>query len=140
MCASGARGYPSEAPGIGRKAWARVECPPMAKTVIVKLVDDLEGGDAEETVTFALDGKNYEIDLNKKNSATLRKALAPYMEKGRSAGRQPGLRRQAGTSGPTLFSQLSIEEKERFRKWAKLPNARRIGDARVKEWTDAGKP
>ena len=36
----------------------------MAKTVIVKLTDDIDGGDAEETVYFSLDGKSYEIDVN----------------------------------------------------------------------------
>jgi hypothetical protein len=40
----------------------------------------------------------------------------------------------------TLFSQLSGSEKERFRAWAEMPNARRISDARVKEWIEAGKP
>ena len=36
----------------------------MAKQIIHKLVDDLDGGDAEETVKFALDGIQYEIDLS----------------------------------------------------------------------------
>jgi hypothetical protein len=40
----------------------------------------------------------------------------------------------------TLFSQLTDTEKERFRAWADMPTARRIADARVKEWTKAGKP
>lgn len=114
----------------------------MAKTVIVQLTDDIEGGEAVETVTFALDGKGYEIDLNKKNAAALRKALATFIEKGRSSGRQASARgsRQASGGAPTLFSQLDAEEKERFRDWAKMPTARRIGDPRVKEWMDAGKP
>ena len=43
-------------------------------------------------------------------------------------------------AGKTLFSQLSDEEKARFRKWADLPRARRISDARVQEWTAAGRP
>jgi hypothetical protein len=42
--------------------------------------------------------------------------------------------------GKTLFSQLSAEEKERFRAWAEMPTARRIGDKRVEEWTAAGRP
>ena len=36
----------------------------MAKTVIVKLTDDIDGGDADETIQFALDGKSYEVDLS----------------------------------------------------------------------------
>ena len=34
----------------------------MAQKVEVRLEDDLDGGPAEHTVTFALDGKDYEID------------------------------------------------------------------------------
>ena len=43
----------------------------MAKQIIHKLVDDLDGGDAEETVKFALDGIQYEIDLSEENAARL---------------------------------------------------------------------
>ena len=122
----------------------------MAQTVIVKLTDDIDGGDAEETVVFGVDGKTYEIDLNKKNAAALRKALAPYVDKARSAGRPSAARggqprtsqaRRAGKGGaPTMFSQLDSEEKDRFRSWANMPTARRIADARVAEWIDAGRP
>ena len=48
----------------------------MAKKTVVLLTDDLDGSDAEETVSFMLDGRTYEIDLSKKNAAKLRKALA----------------------------------------------------------------
>ena len=40
----------------------------MAQKVQVLLVDDLDGGPAEETVSFALDGVTYEIDLNAQNA------------------------------------------------------------------------
>jgi len=51
----------------------------VAKQIIHKLVDDLDGGDAEETVKFALDGIQYEIDLSDKNAAKLREVFAPYV-------------------------------------------------------------
>ncbi|MBN9376412.1 MAG: Lsr2 family protein, partial [Cellulomonas sp.] len=41
----------------------------MAQKVQVLLVDDLDGGTADETVTFALDGISYEIDLTTENAA-----------------------------------------------------------------------
>jgi hypothetical protein len=61
----------------------------MAQEVITKLVDDLDGSEATETVTFGLDGEGYEIDLNAKNAAALRKALDRYRAAARqsSAGR-----------------------------------------------------
>ncbi|MET9943255.1 histone-like nucleoid-structuring protein Lsr2, partial [Streptomyces halstedii] len=55
----------------------------MAQRVVVTLSDDIDGGTAAETVTFALDGRTYEIDLNPANAKKLRKALAPYMAAGR---------------------------------------------------------
>src|SRR5277367_3608552 len=57
---------------------------PMAKTVIVKLTDDIDGGDADETVHFALDGKTYEIDLSAANASALREAFKPFIEGGRA--------------------------------------------------------
>ncbi|MFR9676370.1 histone-like nucleoid-structuring protein Lsr2 [Streptomyces sp. TR06-5] len=59
----------------------------MAQQVLVTLSDDIEGGDASETVVFGLDGKSYEIDLNETNAEKLRGTLAPYVEAGRKQAR-----------------------------------------------------
>ena len=77
----------------------------MAQRVHVVLVDDIDGSDATETVAFGLDGSTYEIDLNEKNAAALREALAPYVGHARRSGgtRKAGGRRAAApaASGPT---------------------------------------
>ena len=115
----------------------------MAKTVIVKLTDDLDGGDADETVQFDLDGRSFEVDLSAANAAKLRDALKPYIENGRgSAGgsRARSFRPSGSPIEESLYSQLSSDEKQRFRTWANMPTARRISDARVKTWIAAGKP
>ena len=108
----------------------------MAKTVIVKLTDDIDGDDADETVPFALDGRSYEIDLSSKNAARLREALEPFVAKARSRGGP--VPRSAATE--TMYSQLKDDEKARFRAWADMATARRISDQRVKDWMAAGKP
>jgi len=59
----------------------------MAQKVSVVLEDDLTGGPAEQTIRFAFDGTDYEIDLNAKNAAKFSKQLAPYVEHARRAGR-----------------------------------------------------
>ncbi|MGW0365074.1 histone-like nucleoid-structuring protein Lsr2 [Streptomyces sp. NPDC002990] len=59
----------------------------MVQRVVVTLSDDIDGGEAAETVAFALDGKSYEIDLNEANAKKLRKALAPYVAAGRRQSR-----------------------------------------------------
>lgn len=62
---------------------------PVAQKVQVLLVDDLDGGEADETVTFALDGKTYEIDLTTSNADKLRGLLEPYTKGGRRTGAAP---------------------------------------------------
>ena len=59
----------------------------MAQKVTVVLEDDLTGGPADQTIRFAFDGTDYEIDLNAKNAAAFGKQLAPYLEHARQAGR-----------------------------------------------------
>ena len=54
----------------------------MAKQTITKLVDDLDGGVAHETIIFGLDGHRYEIDLSSKNAKKLRSELAAYVAHG----------------------------------------------------------
>jgi Lsr2 len=71
----------------------------MAQKVHITLEDDLDGGDANETVAFGLDGRSYEIDLNNKNAKALRDALATYVAAARRAGgRTAGVRRR-GVAG-----------------------------------------
>lgn len=86
----------------------------MAQKVSVLLVDDVDGGEADETVTFALDGISYEIDLSTNNAAKLREAVARYSGHARrvssSRGGQGGRRRRgestsdagSGAAGPDL--------------------------------------
>jgi hypothetical protein len=83
----------------------------MAQKVTVVLEDDLTGGPAKQTVRFAFDGTDYEIDLNDKNTAAFSKQLAPYLEHARRAGRAPA--RRAGR--PAASRQRSGD----IRTWAK---------------------
>ena len=73
----------------------------MAQKVQLILLDDLDGGSADETVSFSLDGATYELDLSKKNAAKLRDALAPYVGSARrvSGRRGRGRGRAAGSRG-----------------------------------------
>ncbi|MBO0819053.1 MAG: Lsr2 family protein [Actinobacteria bacterium] len=83
----------------------------MAQRVTVALEDDLDGGQADETVRFAFGGTDYEIDLSKKNAAAFRKKLAPFVEHARKAGRaQP--RRASRTAA-------SRQRSSDIRAWAK---------------------
>jgi hypothetical protein len=72
----------------------------MAQKVQVILVDDVDGGEAAETVSFALDGVSYEIDVSEGNADALRDALAPWVGHARRVGgRSGGGRARATSSG-----------------------------------------
>ena len=52
----------------------------MAQKITTLFIDDIDGGAAEGTVRFALDGTEYEIDLNaehRKSSARLSESTSP---------------------------------------------------------------
>lgn len=97
----------------------------MAQQVIVQLVDDFDGSEAEETISFALDGVSYEIDLASKNAQALRKAVAPYAEKGRRVGRKPTSRPRTQhrhtppAATPAAAPAGGPVDRETVRTWAK---------------------
>ena len=80
----------------------------MAQKVQVVLVDDIDGGEAAETLSFSLDGVGYEIDLTEANAAELRAAIAPWI----SAGRRVSGRRSAGRGRGT-------SDAGKIREWAR---------------------
>lgn len=101
----------------------------MAQRVVTLLEDDIDGGDAAETVTFALDGTTYEIDLNEKNAESLRDVLAPYIGASRKVGRK------TGTAGPRASKPNTRE----VRDWARsqgmeVPERGRIPGAVMDAW------
>jgi hypothetical protein len=59
----------------------------MAQRVQVLLIDDVDGTEGAETVTFSLDGVSYEIDLSQKNAAKMRDAFASWVANARKVGR-----------------------------------------------------
>jgi hypothetical protein len=86
---------------------------PMAQKVEVHLEDDLDGGPADHTLAFALDGKDYEIDLSDANAEKLRDALRPFVTAARKAptgGGPRGTRTRASSSDP---------DTAKIRAWAK---------------------
>ena len=89
----------------------------MAQRVNVVLVDDIDGSDAVETVGFALDGVDYEIDLSEGHAAELRNALSLYIGHARrTGGRRRGGRRSSSSSSASNGSGASAAE---IRAWAR---------------------
>ena len=85
----------------------------MAQKIQTLFIDDIDGGVAEGTVRFALDGTDYEIDLSGKHSDELRSELRKYVEHARKVGgtaRRPGAR---GGRRPSTVDTVAV------RAWAR---------------------
>ncbi len=93
----------------------------MAKQVITLLTDDLDGGEADRTVEFGLDGVNYTIDLSEKNAGKLRKALDPYLTAATRVGRSSGGGGEARGARRTASAgtgRASRDQNQAIREWA----------------------
>lgn len=92
----------------------------MAQRHIVQLIDDLDGSEASETVSFGIDGAQYEIDLSSKNAAALRDAVALYVASARRSSRSSGSGRRRNGAGSDR------EQTQAIRDWARR-NGHAIG-------------
>ena len=90
----------------------------MAQRVNVELIDDLDESPAAETVSFALDGVSYEIDLSEDNAEKLREVLSTYVGHARrTGGRRGGSSR--GSSAATPRSSATSGNAADIRAWAR---------------------
>ncbi|MFE3442626.1 Lsr2 family protein [Nocardia sp. NPDC059180] len=115
----------------------------MAKRVHVTLTDDLSGDDidldivSQPTVTFAVDGVEYEIDLGQKNQDKFRKALDPFIASSRRVGgRKKPVNKAAGVNGS------AIADSAKARAWAlenglDVPSRGRVSQALIDKWRTA---
>jgi len=88
----------------------------MARRVEVQLVDDLDGGAADESVTFALDGATYEIDLSKKHAAKLRAALKPFVDAAQKV--STATRHRVAVRGQREPARTDRAQNQAIREWA----------------------
>ncbi|MGC5628244.1 histone-like nucleoid-structuring protein Lsr2 [Georgenia sp. Z1344] len=93
----------------------------MVRQTITKLIDDIDGTPADSTVTFALDGERFEIDLSDANAAKLRESFAPWVAGARPV-RGGGARRSGGAArsgAPRRSRSQSASEAQAIREWAR---------------------
>jgi Lsr2 len=83
----------------------------LARYVMTRLVDDIDGSQAVTTVSFSLDGHSYEIDLSESHLSALQEALAPFVNAARVV---PGGRREvriaASNRAPEPKEQVEVRE------------------------------
>lgn len=107
----------------------------MAQKTLIQLTDDVDGSEAAETVTFALDGVSYEIDLSEHNATALRDSLARFVRSARRA-------RAAANRAPVAVTTPGYDAKA-VRVWASangvaVPARGRIPSAVLEQYRAAG--
>jgi Lsr2 len=86
---------------------------PMAQKIQTLFIDDIDGGEAEGTVRFALDGAEYEIDLSTQHNEELRAALANYVAHARKVGGTARRTAGRGVRKPSVIDNVAV------RNWAR---------------------
>ena len=86
----------------------------MAQKFQTLFIDDLDGGEAAETVRFGLDGTDYEIDLSSAHTDELRRTLDQYVTHARRAGAAAS--RHSSRSGRRTNNPV---ETHQVREWAR---------------------
>lgn len=91
--------------------------PAVAQVKEIRLVDDLDGKSADETVEFTIDGKSYEIDLSSSNAGRLRDAVAEFVASARKVAGSRG--RRASAAAPPRRPVIDREQNQAIREWAR---------------------
>ena len=90
----------------------------MALITRVFLVDDLDGSvDDVSTVQFALDGRNFEIDLSARNDERLREKLAKFIDAA-TAVKSPAAR-PAKRTAKVVAAPSNRDQTQAIRDWAR---------------------
>jgi len=117
----------------------------MATVTRSALIDDLDGSDADISVTLTVGGKQYRVDLSKANYDEW---IAPLVKAGSTSRARPAATKtiRAAKRAPakraakaTAYARLSAKDQEAIRAHLKRPRGR-IADEGVEAWKAAGKP
>src|SRR5579875_671064 len=84
----------------------------MAKKTVTttEYTDDLDGGKADGTITFSINGTNYEIDLSKSNARAFEKVMKPYVDAARKVRAPRGRGRSGSRSGSPKTDLTAVRD------------------------------
>ena len=109
----------------------------MARTTIVRLTDDIDGSEAQQTVEFSYKGKSYSLDLNDKNASELDDTFAPYIAAAQKSGgaQRPARSRRSRTGESRPRSSGSVKtsspDPKAVRAWAEAHGVQVSGRGRI---------
>lgn len=96
----------------------------MSSKTVVELIDDIDGGEATQSVDFAIDGVNYKIDLSDENAEALRDRLAPFVESARKVTASRTAKTYTRRQGR---APLGRAQSQAIREWARA-NGEKVSD------------
>ena len=99
----------------------------MASKTLIEFIDDLDGSPATQTVTFAVDGVTYEIDLSDANAAQLRGDISRWTDHGRRVGGRRARTTKTTTTSGTATTSSRKRDLGAVREWAKA-NGHKVSD------------
>jgi hypothetical protein len=96
----------------------------MAERIEVQFVDDIDGGPADTTLRFGVDGTSYEIDLSSAHAEELRNALRPFIAMARkpAAGRRAARARRYPAPNPILVRDWARRQGIKVSSRGRLPD------------------
>ena len=95
----------------------------MAQKTIVQLIDDIDGGEAHESVSFGLDGVEYTIDLSEENAERLREGLGAFVDRAQRVGG----RKQRASATTAVKAGGDRAQNQAIREWART-QGKKISD------------
>src|SRR4051794_24076820 len=96
------------------------------------LVDDLDGTEGAETITYSVNGQDYEIDLSEESAQRFYDAFGSYIENSRRVDRQTPARRSKG-DGRRRSGGSGRDNISQIRQWAEANGYEVSARGRIKK-------
>jgi Lsr2 len=103
----------------------------MAQRVV--LTDDLDGSEATQTITYTVDGQEYEIDLSEENVQRFHEALEPFVSASRQVSRQAAPTRRGRGDGRRRSGASQRDDIPQIRAWAEANGYEVSARGRIKK-------
>jgi uncharacterized membrane protein len=97
------------------------------------LIDDLDGSAGAETITYTVNGQEYEIDLSEENAEKFHDALEPYVQNSREVRRQADTARRGRGDGRRRSGASGRDDIPQIRAWAEAQGMDVSARGRVKK-------
>lgn len=97
------------------------------------LMDDIDGSEAAETITYTINGQDYEIDLSEENAQRFYDIFGQYIERSRRVERQTAPTRRGRGNGRRRGGGNGRNDIPQIRQWAETNGYEVSARGRIKK-------